>query len=120
MYEKAIDMEQYVKPQIPRRIDSRNFDSRANTSRAKPNLGHLSPQKGAPTGSSWDSKGKGIADEKTKKPSQIKCHKCHAYGHYAVTCPTRNLVTSEAHDDSDPDIDNYFPDFVPSDDDCED
>ena len=106
-----------MKLQFPESTDSRNFDPRANTSGAKSSPGNPH-QKGAPGNYSWDPKGKGTVVDNVKKTSQIMCHKCHEDGHFSASCLTRNLIIGETQDDSDPDVDNYVPDFVPSDDDC--
>eukprot|EP00268_Persea_americana_P024504 TRINITY_DN23914_c0_g4_i3.p1 TRINITY_DN23914_c0_g4~~TRINITY_DN23914_c0_g4_i3.p1 ORF type:complete len:415 (+),score=60.05 TRINITY_DN23914_c0_g4_i3:201-1445(+) len=121
MYEKVQDLEQYVRFQFPKKVDSRNMEPRVNPMNARSNSGNLQ-QKGTTNNhsTSWDPKGKGVAFENSQRTSQTKCYKCQGYGHFAATCPTRNLFIEEVQDDSDLDVDNYVPDFVPSDDDCGD
>ena len=66
-----------------------------------------------------DNKGKGIAGESSKWSNSVTCHHCHRFGHIAHDCPTRNLCIEDVEGESDPIVDDYIPDFVPSDDDCD-
>ena len=108
-----------MKVQSPKRMDSCNFDSMAIASAKSSSRNPL--QKGTTSNPpiSWDPKGKLVAFENSKKPSQSKCYKCQGFGHFAYNCSTMNLLIEQGQEDSNPDVNNYVPDFDPSDDDWE-
>ena len=121
IYEVVLNLEAAMKSKQAKRSDYRGTDSKPYPLSGKPNFGGQPPRNHATIPPAFkDNKGKGIVGDNSKWSNSVTCHNCNGRGHLARDCPSRNLCIEDVEDESDPTVDAYIPDFVPSDDDCGD